>query len=229
MRLEDPAPAITDSRATPRVRAIRLVNPSEAVGGEVPIAHGRCSLQNVDHRGRRRKPRVQNVRADDVADPLKAVELATNGIEEGSPVVRSLLAVKGNPITHKDTPRKIRGSVYLTHACGAQQRSQRRQSISGSGASRRFGPRCPFLIAEEPCGSDRSVNHQSHHSRWLLRRVTRHRIPGSVGKNWEKVPGLTDLLAFNVFHFGRLQWVMVKSLAKTLANKHKTTSAHFAT
>ena len=33
------------------------------------------------------------------------------------------------------------------------------------------------------------------------------------------------LLAYNVFHFGRLQWVMGKSLAKTLANKHKTTSA----
>ena len=33
------------------------------------------------------------------------------------------------------------------------------------------------------------------------------------------------LLAYNVFHFGRLQWVMGQSLAKTLANKHKTTSA----
>ena len=33
------------------------------------------------------------------------------------------------------------------------------------------------------------------------------------------------LLAYNVSHFGRLQWVMQKSLAKTLANKHKTTSA----
>ena len=32
------------------------------------------------------------------------------------------------------------------------------------------------------------------------------------------------LLAYNVSHFGRLQWVMGKSLAKTLANKHKTTS-----
>ena len=33
------------------------------------------------------------------------------------------------------------------------------------------------------------------------------------------------LLAYNVSHFGRLQWVMGKSLAQTLANKHKTTSA----
>ena len=33
------------------------------------------------------------------------------------------------------------------------------------------------------------------------------------------------LLAQNVFHFGKLQWVMNQSLAKTLANKHKTTSA----
>ena len=33
------------------------------------------------------------------------------------------------------------------------------------------------------------------------------------------------LLAYNVFHFGKLQWVMGKSLAKTLASKHKTTSA----
>ena len=32
------------------------------------------------------------------------------------------------------------------------------------------------------------------------------------------------LLALNVFHLGKLQWVMGKSLAKTLANKHKTTS-----
>ena len=31
------------------------------------------------------------------------------------------------------------------------------------------------------------------------------------------------LLDYNVSHFGRLQWVMGKSLAKTLANKHKTT------
>ena len=33
------------------------------------------------------------------------------------------------------------------------------------------------------------------------------------------------LLAYNVSHFGQLQWVMGKSLAQTLANKHKTTSA----
>ena len=33
------------------------------------------------------------------------------------------------------------------------------------------------------------------------------------------------LLALNVFRFGKLQWVMNKSLAKTLANKHKTTTA----
>ena len=32
------------------------------------------------------------------------------------------------------------------------------------------------------------------------------------------------LMALNVSHFGRLQWVMEWSLAKTLANKHKTTS-----
>ena len=32
------------------------------------------------------------------------------------------------------------------------------------------------------------------------------------------------LLAYNVSHFGRLQWVMEWSLAKTLANKHKTTA-----
>ena len=32
------------------------------------------------------------------------------------------------------------------------------------------------------------------------------------------------LMAVNVFHLGRLQWVMEWSLAKTLANKHKTTS-----
>ena len=32
-------------------------------------------------------------------------------------------------------------------------------------------------------------------------------------------------LAHNVSHFGRLQWVMEWSLAKTLANKHKTSSA----
>ena len=33
------------------------------------------------------------------------------------------------------------------------------------------------------------------------------------------------LLAQNVSHFGRLHWVMQESLAKTLANKHKTTCA----
>ena len=31
------------------------------------------------------------------------------------------------------------------------------------------------------------------------------------------------LLALNVSHFGKLQWVMQQSLAKTLATKHKTT------
>ena len=30
------------------------------------------------------------------------------------------------------------------------------------------------------------------------------------------------MLALNVFHFGKLQWVMQQSLAKTLAAKHKT-------
>ena len=32
------------------------------------------------------------------------------------------------------------------------------------------------------------------------------------------------LLAYNVFHLGKLQWVMEWSLAKTLANKHKTST-----
>ena len=35
------------------------------------------------------------------------------------------------------------------------------------------------------------------------------------------------LLAQNVFRFGKLQWVMGQSLVKTLANKHKSTSAKF--
>ena len=39
------------------------------------------------------------------------------------------------------------------------------------------------------------------------------------------IGGAVPTQSQNVFHFGKLQWVMNQSLAKTLANKHQTTSA----
>ena len=86
----------------------------------------------------------------------------------------------------------------------------------------RIGLRVPAKVIEQHCqaymSNGKPVRRNGYHNDEDYTIVSRYQA---------EFRGVVQyyLLAYNVFHFGRLQWVMGKSLAKTLANKHKTTSA----
>ena len=86
----------------------------------------------------------------------------------------------------------------------------------------RIGLRVPAKVIEQHCqtymSNGKPVRRNGYHNDEDYTIVSRYQA---------EFRGVVQyyLLAYNVFHFGRLQWVMGKSLTKTLANKHKTTSA----
>ena len=86
----------------------------------------------------------------------------------------------------------------------------------------RIGLRVPAKVIEQHCRA--YVRNGKPADRPVLIYDTDYSI---VGRYQAEFRGVVQyyLLAQNVFHFGKLQWVMNQSLAKTLANKHKTTSA----
>ena len=86
----------------------------------------------------------------------------------------------------------------------------------------RIGLRVPAKVIEQHCRA------YMRNDKPADRQVLIHDADYSIVERYQaEFRGVVQyyLLAQNVFHFGRLQWVMNKSLAKTLANKHKTTSA----
>ena len=86
----------------------------------------------------------------------------------------------------------------------------------------RIGLRVPAKVIEQHCqaymSNGKPVRRNGYHNDEDYTIVSRYQA---------EFRGVVQyyLLAYNVFHFGRLQWVMGNSLTKTLANKHKTTSA----
>ena len=86
----------------------------------------------------------------------------------------------------------------------------------------RIGLRVPAKVIEQHCqaymSDGKPVRRNGYHNDEDYTIVSRYQA---------EFRGVVQyyLLAYNVFHFGRLQWVMGKSLTKTLANKHQTTSA----
>ena len=86
----------------------------------------------------------------------------------------------------------------------------------------RIGLRVPAKVIEQHCRA--YVRNGKPADRPVLIHDTDYSI---VERYQAEFRGVVQyyLLAQNVFRFGTLQWVMNQSLAKTLANKHKTTSA----
>ena len=85
----------------------------------------------------------------------------------------------------------------------------------------RIGLRVPAKVIEQHCHA--YMRNGKPADRPLLTHDTDYSI---VAQYQAEFRGVVQyyLLAQNVFRFGKLQWVMNKSLAKTLANKHKTTA-----
>ena len=85
----------------------------------------------------------------------------------------------------------------------------------------RIGLRVPAKVIEQHCRA--YMRNGKPADRPMLTHDTDYSI---VARYQAEFRGIVQyyLLAQNVFHFGKLQWVMNKSLAKTLANKHKTTA-----
>ena len=90
-----------------------------------------------------------------------------------------------------------------------------RRSVNG-----RIGLRVPAKVIEQHCQAYMSNGKPAHRS--VLIHDEDYSI---VSKYQSEFRGVVQyyLLAQNVSHFGKLQWVMGQSLTKTLANKHKTT------
>ena len=86
----------------------------------------------------------------------------------------------------------------------------------------RIGLRVPAKVIEQHCRA--YVRNGKPADRPVLIHDTDYSI---VERYQAEFRGVVQyyLLAQNAFHFGKLQWVMKQSLAQTLANKHKTTSA----
>ena len=85
----------------------------------------------------------------------------------------------------------------------------------------RIGLRVPAKVIEQHCRA--YMRNGKPADRSVLIHDTDYSIVARYQAEFRGV-GQYYLLALNVFRFGKLQWVMNKSLDKTLANKHKTTS-----
>ncbi len=86
----------------------------------------------------------------------------------------------------------------------------------------RIGLRVPADVIEQHCQAYMRKGNPAHRS-FLI-----HDEDYSIVARYQsEYRGVVEyyLLAYNVSHFGRLQWVMEWSLAKTLAAKHKTSCA----
>ena len=91
-----------------------------------------------------------------------------------------------------------------------------RRSVNG-----RIGLRVPAKVIEQHCQAYMSNGKPAHRS------VLIHDEDYSIVSRYQsEFRGVVQyyLLAQNVSHFGKLQWVMGQSLTKTLASKHKTTT-----
>ena len=111
---------------------------------------------------------------------------------------------------------------FLGYELVNQQANDQLDSTGRRRVNGRIGLRVPADVIEQHCQAYMRKGKPAHRS--FLIHDEDYSI---VGRYQLEYRGVVQyyLLAYNVSHFGRLQWVMGKSLAQTLANKHKTTSA----
>ena len=121
-------------------------------------------------------------------------------------------------ITHATTQAaRFLGYELVNQHANDQLDSNGKRKVNG-----RIGLRVPAKVIEQHChaymSNGKPVRRTGFHNDEDYTIVSRYQA---------EFRGVVQyyLLAYNVSHLGRLQWVMGKSLAQTLANKHKTTSA----
>ena len=121
-------------------------------------------------------------------------------------------------ITHATSQAaKFLGYELVNQQANDQLDAKGRRRVNG-----RIGLRVPAKVIEQHCRAYMGKGKPVHRS------VLIHDTDFSIVQRYQaEFRGVVQYyaLAHNVSHFGRLQWVMEWSLAKTLANKHKTSSA----
>ena len=119
-------------------------------------------------------------------------------------------------ITHATSQAaKFLGYELMNQQANDQLDRNGRRKVNG-----RIGLRVPANIIEQHCRAYMKNGKPTH------RPVLIHDEDYSIVDRYQaEFRGVVEYykLALNVSHFGRLQWVMSQSLAKTLAAKHKTT------
>ena len=121
-------------------------------------------------------------------------------------------------ITHATSQAaKFLGYELVNQLANDQHDPSGRRAVNGQ-----IGLRVPAKIIEQHCHAYMETGKPPH--RHSLIHDEDYSI---VGRYQAEFRGVVQyyLLAYNVSHFGRLQWVMEWSLAKTLAAKHKTSCA----
>ncbi len=121
-------------------------------------------------------------------------------------------------ITHATSQAaRFLGYELMTQQANDKLDRNRRRKVNGI-----IGLRVPAKVIEQHChaymrnGKPAHRNHLIHDTDYTI-----------VDRYQAEFRGVVEYyrLAINVSHFGKLQWIMSQSLTKTLASKHKTTSA----
>ena len=109
---------------------------------------------------------------------------------------------------------------FLGYELVNQQANDQLDSNGNRNVNGRIGLRVPAKVIEQHCRAYMSNGKPAHRAELL-----RDADFTIVERYQAEFRGVVQyyLLAHNVSHFGKLQWVMEWSLAKTLAGKHKTT------
>ena len=110
---------------------------------------------------------------------------------------------------------------FLGYELVNQQANDKHVRHGQRNANGRIGLRVPAKVIEQHCQAYMENGKPIH------RNLLIHDEDYSIVDQYQsEFRGVVEYyrLAINVSHFGRLQWVMSQSLAKTLAAKHKTTS-----
>ena len=126
------------------------------------------------------------------------------------------LSMEKTLITHATSQAaKFLGYELINQQANTKHDHSGRRSVNG-----RVGLRVPAKVIEQHCHAYMNNGKPAH------RNILIHDEDYSIMSRYQsEFRGVVQyyLMAVNVSHFGRLQWVMEESLAKTLAAKHKTT------
>ena len=110
---------------------------------------------------------------------------------------------------------------FLGYELVNQQANDKHDHLGRRGINGNIGLRVPAKVIEQHCQAYMSNGKPTHRNEMLA--DDDYTI---ISRYQAEFRGVVQyyLVAYNVSHFGSLQWVMGRSLAKTLAGKHKSTA-----